>query len=173
MVAAAGCIGTTDRDDFNRIIQDRGGGFTSDLPLDAVDAIAAEVGEDDFELRTISVTPSSETVVLEVRDPAVPENLDRYVVRRGDVDTVEPIRLSASDDLDQQTFPVSSLALDRVEQMADAALADFDRDGYVTSLSASQVSEGEITFRLALESARSTASATFTAEGELIEVTRS
>jgi hypothetical protein len=171
-VAAGGCIGTTDREAFNRVIQDRGGGFTSDLPLEAVDAVAAEVGEDDFELRTMSVTPSSETVVMEVRDPAAPENLDQYVVRRGDVDSVEPVRLGASDDLDQQTFPVSSLALDRIERMADAALAEFDAEGYVTSLSASQVAEGEITFHVALESPRSRASATFTAEGELIEVTR-
>jgi hypothetical protein len=166
-----GCIGTTDRGDFDEIIQERGGGFTSELPLDAVAAVAAELGVDDFEARSIAVTPPAETVVLDVRDPAVPENLDRYVVRGAAVDSVEPIRLAASDDLDAETFPVSGVALGQIETMVDSALAEFDAGGYVSSMTVSRITDG-VVIQLALESPRSTGTARFTGEGELVEVTR-
>jgi hypothetical protein len=149
----------------------RGGGLTSDLPLDAVAAVADELDVDDFEIRSLSVSPLDTTVVLDVRDPAVPAHLDRFVVRRGSVDDIEPIRLSADDDLDAQTFPVSGLALDETEAMVDAALADFDEGGYVSSLRADRQGD-ETAIVLALESPRATATATFTAGGELVAVTR-
>ena len=173
-VGAAGCIGTIDRGDFDREIQERGGGFTSELPLAAVEAVADELGTQDVALRSLSVTPSSETVTMEVRDPAVPDNLDQYVVHGGEVDSVAPIRLSATDDLDAETFPASGLAFDRIEPMVDAALAEFDPGtGYVTSLIATQRGAGEAVFLLGLESPRASATATFSAAGELLEVTRS
>lgn len=168
---SGGCVGTTERDDFNAIMQERGGGLTSELPLDAVAAVAAELGVDDFEARTVTVTPAVETAMLDVRDPAVPENVDRYVVRRGAVESVEPIRLTASDDLDVETFPVSGLALDEIETMVDAALAEFDPEGYVSSMTVSRLPDG-VVIQLALESARSTGTARFTGEGELLEVSR-
>jgi hypothetical protein len=171
-VVAAGCVGTTDRDDFTAIVQERGGGLTSDLPLDAVAAVGDELGVDDFEVRSLSVTPLDATVVLEVRDPDVPANLDRYVVWRGAVDGVEPIRLSAGDDLDAETFPVSGLALDETDAMVDAALAGFDDPGgYVTSLGAAR-DGGDVAIGLALESPRASATALFTADGALVEVAR-
>jgi hypothetical protein len=168
----AGCIGTTDRSDFTAEIQERGGGLTSELPRDAVDAVAARLGVDDFEVRTITVTPPDGTVLLDVRDPAAPEHLDRYVVRRGAVDQVQPIRLTATDILDTQTFPVSRLALDRVEHMVDTALAQFPSDGYVTSMTIDRDSD-EVEIDLALESARTAATARFSGDGELVEVIRS
>lgn len=170
-LVAGGCIGTIDRDDFNAVIQERGGGFTSELPLNAVAAVATELGVDDFEVRAVTVTSAVETVVLDVRDPAIPENLDRYVVRRGAVDSVEPIRLTASDDLDVQTFPVSGLAFDEIETMVDSALAEFDPEGYVSAMTVSRLGDG-VVIELALESPRSTGTARFTGEGELLEVTR-
>lgn len=173
LLAVTGCLGTTDRDDFNRTIQERGGGFTSELPLTAVDAVTGELGVEDFEVRHMTIVALSETVVMEVRDPAAAENIDTYTVRAGDIESVEPIRLSASDDLDAQTFPVSRLALDRIEAMVDTALARFETaDGYVTSMTVSQLSEGEVIFQLSLESPRASGTARFSADGELLEVRR-
>ena len=172
VVVVGGCVGTTDRGEFDAIIQERGGGFTAELPLEAVDVVAAELGVEDFDVRSMSVTPASELVVMEVRDPQVPANLDTYVVRRGEVESVEPVRLSASDDLAVQTYPVSSLALDRVEAMVDTALARFDEGGYVSSLTVNGSGDEAIFFQMALESPRSTATARFTREGELVDVTR-
>jgi hypothetical protein len=175
VVIGSGCIGTTDRAEFNETIRQRGGGLTSELPGDAVAAVAADldVAVDDVGVRTVTVTPLDATVVLEVRDPAVPGNLDRYVVRRGAVDEVAPIRLAASDGLDAQTFPVAGLALDEVESMVDAALAEFGPGGFVSSLSAGRTGPGDgVVIQLALESPRAAATARFTPGGELLEVTR-
>lgn len=178
-VVAEGCIGTTDRSDFNREVQARGGGLTSELPTSAVDAVAAALGVIDFEVRTLTVTPLDGTVVLDVRDPFAPENLDRYVVRRGSVWQVEPIRLTADDVLDTQTFPVSGVALDRVEAMVDMALAEFASDGYVTSMTVIRDAGGtaddtaeDIVISLALESPRAAGTARFSGDGELLEVVR-
>ena len=165
----AACIGTTDRSDFTAEIQQRGGGLTSELPMDAVDAVASRLGVDDFDLRTLTVTPQDGTVLLDVRDPAALEHLDRYEVRRGAVEQVQPVRLTATDILDTQTFPVSGLALDRVEDMVDTALAHFPSDGYVTSMSIDRTGDG-VEIELALESPRTAATARFTGDGELIDV---
>jgi hypothetical protein len=173
-VAAGGCIGTTSRDHFEQIINDRGGGYTSELATDAASAVAERLGVDDFRIRHMSLYPPGEQVVMEVRDPEVPANLDTYTVRKGKIAEVEPVRLSTSDDLGSDTFPVSSLAFDRIEEMVDAALAEFDpRDGYATSMSVSLQGEGNPVFSLSLESDRASATAEFTAVGELIEVTPS
>jgi hypothetical protein len=43
----AGCVGTTDRSDFNEEIQARGGGLTPDLPSSAVDTVAIYRRADD------------------------------------------------------------------------------------------------------------------------------
>lgn len=170
-VAGAGCIGTTDRSDFTQEIQERGGGLTSELPRDAVAAVAAKLRVDDFDVRTLTVTPQDGTVLLDVRDPAVPEHLDRYVVRRGAVASVQPVRLHPTDILDTQTFPVSGLPLDRVEGMVDAALAQFSPGGYVTAMSIDRTADG-VEIELALESPRDAAAARFDGDGDLIELIR-
>jgi hypothetical protein len=171
VAAGTGCIGTTDREDFDRTMAERGGGFTSELSLDAVDTVATELGTRDFEVRSLALYPPVETVVLEVRDPTAPGNLDRYEVRSGGIDSVEPVRLAAADDLDRQTFPVSSLALDRIESMVDGALAAFDREGaHVSGVSAGRDGD-RVVFLLRLESPRAVGTARFTAEGEPIDAT--
>lgn len=168
-----GCIGTISREDFNGTIQERGGGFTSELPLEAVAAVADELRADDVELRRMTVTPESEIVTLEVRDPSVPENLDRYQVSAGTIDSVEPIRLTADDNLDREVFAASGPALDRIEPMVDTALAEFGQaGGYVSSMTVDRGGGGEVVFQLALESPRTGGSAQFTADGELIGVSR-
>src|SRR4030095_13892986 len=94
------------------------------------------------------------------RSPPTLERLPRYVVRRRAVEQVQPVRLTATDILDTQTFPVSGLALDRVEDMVDTALAHFPSDGYVTSMSIDRTGDG-VEIELALESPRTQAAARF------------
>ena len=136
-------------------------------------AFAALAGCDAaLDVRTLTVTPQDGTVLLDVRDPSVLEHLDRYVVRHGAVQSVQPVRLNATDILDTQTFPVSGIPLDRVEDMVDAALAEFAPDGYVTSMSIDRASDG-VEIEMALESPREAATARFNGDGELVEVIRS
>jgi hypothetical protein len=183
VVVLAGCIGATDRSDFEETIGERGSGLTEELPRQALDAVAAELGVDVEELavRSMTVTGTSDSVSLEVRDPGTPENLDQYVVGGGSIDSVEPVLLSAEEDLDLTTFPVTGLAFDRIENMVDEALARFDQLGAVaTTLTVTLVSQGAgegksepvAGFGLSLESPRATGTASFTAAGELVEVVR-
>ncbi|HEY8545722.1 MAG TPA: hypothetical protein VIL36_11765 [Acidimicrobiales bacterium] len=171
-LVVGGCVGTIDREDFNRTIQQRGGGVTPELPQNAVDAIADRLGVEDFAFRSLTINPPNELVVVDVRDPVTPVNLDTYTVRRGTVERVVPVRLSAEVDLDAETILVSTVAFDRLDEMADAAIAEFDRDGYVTSISATALDE-TATISMSLESDRASATARFTAAGDLIEVVRS
>ena len=178
-VVGPGCIGTTDRRDFNQEIQARGGGLTSELPMTAVHTVASALGVIDFDVRTLSVTPLDGTVVLEVRNPFAPENLDRYMVVRGTVSQVEPVQLAAEEVLDGETFPVSGVALDQVDAMVDAALAGFVSDGYVTSMTVTRSPDDtpgdtthEIVISFALESPRAVGTARFTGDGEPIAVVR-
>lgn len=175
LVAITGCVGATDRDDFNRIIEERGGGFTQEPVFDALGAVGDRLGIDpgQIELKILSITPTSELVVLEAQDPQVPQNLDRYVVHGDEIDSVEPIQVSATEDVDAVTFPAARVAFDRIEDIVDTALAEFDSEGaHVSSMNVSQWAEGQIVFQLSLESPRATGSARFDAEGQLIEVER-
>jgi hypothetical protein len=191
------CIGTTDRERFDEIIRERGGGVTDELGSEAVAAIAAEAGVADggeVEVRSFTLTPATRTVTAEVRDPDAPENLDTYLVVGGDVDSVTPVRVSVDDDLDAATFRLAELPLDRLEDMADAALAAFDQEGaYVATVSADRVAAGDgvggrgeaagdgaggrgeaeatVALVVDLESPRAQATATFDGRGELQELT--
>ena len=175
-VVLTSCIGTISRQDFEEEIRSRGGGFRQELVLEVVADLEGRLGSDDLSVGLLSVTPSSATVVVEVRDPAAPANLDRYVYHRGDLTSAEPVRLSASDDLDAETVPLSALALDRLDEMVDAALGEYGVAGayvdgiHLLVLPGPEGQPTETFIVIGLESARSSADATFTASGELVGV---
>lgn len=171
-----GCVGTVDRAEFEAEIQARGGGVDQDLVIDAVDGVAARVGTAEFEVTTLTAVPLSTVVSLEVRDPRAPDQLDGYTFSNGDLVSVEPVQVRADDRLDARSMPVGSFALDDLEAMADEALAAFATDGgYVEMiiLAVAPAPEGAeptgaVLFQL--ESPRSSATATFTPDGELVAV---
>ena len=131
-----GCIGATDRSDFEAEIERRGGGVTSELAAEPLERLRDELGVDDPELLELSITPLTRTVVLQVRDPARRRNVDRYVFRGGALEDPEPVRISAADDLDARTFRPSQLpALGDLEGVADQAIAALRfEDAYVDSI---------------------------------------
>ncbi len=172
-VVVTACIGALPRDEFQQVLNDRGGGFTEDLPLDALDTIAERLGDADLDLRSMTVSPSSAAVIVEVRDPQVPENLDQFEIRNGDVVAVEPVRVSATEDLDATTFPVADVAFDRFDEMVAEAIEGFDADdGFVTSVSLRRRAE-QIVVSIDLGSDRAAATAVFTADGDLLSLERS
>lgn len=172
------CIGTISRNDFDEEIQARGGGFDQDSVLEVVEDLERRLGTADLRVRSFSISPASGFVVLEVRDPDAPRNLDRFVYENGDMQSTEPVQVSASEDLDALTFPLSVFALDRLEEMVDAALIAYDAEGgYVDGLrldrrDRSDAEGGGVAYEIliTLESPRSSAQASFTADGELIGV---
>lgn len=180
LVAAAllltGCVGTVDRSEFEAEIRARGGGFDQDLVVDAVDDIAARVGTGDFEITSLSAVPLSNVVSMQVRDPRAPAQLDDYAFREGSLTSSEPVQVSATDDLGARALPITAFAVDGLDAMVDEALAEYGTEGgYVDLVTfviapAPEGAEPQGTIRLGLESPRSTATATFTAAGELVSV---
>lgn len=173
VLLSTGCIGTVSRQSFNETVAERGGGFTSELALEAVAATKDQLGVEDFRVRWIDLAPLTESVTLEVRDPQMPGHLDRYRVHQGSVAEVDPVRVSENANLDAQTFPVSTLALDQVEAMVDTSLDRFRSDeGTVSSFTVVSNGEGAAAFEVHVESERDSETFTFSADGELQEVPR-
>ena len=178
-VVLTGCVGTVTRAEFDQEVQRRGGGFHQQQVLDLVDGVAARVGTDRFAVTHLTVSPGSDVVTLRVRNPAAPDELDDYVFRAGDLLSTEPVRLSASTDLDAQTFVLADVALDRLDQMVDDALEAFAvSDTYVTSVQVGlsarpgQESSPTVGVVVSMESPRTAGTATSTPGGELVDVRR-
>ena len=174
---ATGCIGSVDRSDFEAEVNARGGGFDQALVIESVDAVAGELGTSDFEITLMVVTSRSGTVSMIVRDPGNPANLDTFSLTNGSISSVEPVRLSAADDIDVASLPIAGLALDRLDAMSQIALSEYDVAGdYITGVSVDVVpsgqpdTPGQLRILFSLESPRSSATAEFTAAGELVEV---
>ena len=168
-LAASGCIGATDRRDFEAEIERRGGGVTSELVADPLDRLRAEIGVNDPELLSLTVSPLTRTVVMEVRDPTRRRNVDRYVSRGGRLDDPEPVRISASDDLDARTFRPSDLpALDDLEGVADRAIEALEfGDAHVDSINVG-VRNGAPVLSVHVSSPRSVGTAVFDGDGALL-----
>jgi hypothetical protein len=168
-LGVTGCVGATDRADFEAEIERRGGGVTSELVAQPLDRLREAIGVDDPELLLLSMTPLTRTVVLEVRDPAQRRNVDRYVSRGGGLDDPEPVQVSASDDLDARTFRPSELpALGDLEGLADQAIAALEfEDAYVDSMSVG-LRNGEPVLSVHVTSPRSVGSAVFDGTGNLL-----
>jgi len=180
IVALAGvgsaCVGATPREEFVEEIRSRGGGLTAALALDAVAAVEEALGTTGLRVRVVSIDPAGALVTMEVRDPARLGNLDLWAVSGGDVRGPQAVRLSAQDDLDRDTYAIALVALDRLEAMADAALAAFDSDGAwverVTIIPGDAGQGQPPALTMSLASPRARATAMFSADAELVEVVR-
>lgn len=174
LLVATGCVGATSRADFTAEIRARGGGVTAALPAEVLDAVADDLGVDlaGLTVRSVTINPEANTARVEVRDPAVPANVDSYVWHNDSLDEPEPVRLSAGDDLDAAVFSPASVAFDDIEVMTDRALDEFgEPDGYVTTINVHRLQE-QVTIAMSLQSARADGTARFTAAGELMSVER-
>ena len=168
-LAVTGCVGAIDRRDFEAEIERRGGGVTSDLVAAPLDRLGDELGVEDPELLSLSISPLSRTVVIEVRDPARRRNVDRYVSRGGGLDDPEPVQVSASDDLDARTFRPSDLpALGDLEDVADQAIDALRfEDAHVDSINVG-LRNGDPILTVHVSSPRSVGTAVFDADGTLL-----
>lgn len=176
-LATAGCVGAVDRSDFEAEIEARGGGFDQSLVIDALDRVAEEVGSDDFDIASLTVSPLGATMSVRVRDPRAPQQLDDYAFRGDELTDVRPVRVSAGDDLDATTVPIGDFAVDRLNAMVDDALDAYDTSGgFATTVRLAPDLAGGVGGRptgvvsVDLESPRSAATATFTADGDLLEL---
>lgn len=174
-LAASGCIGATDRADFDAEVRARGGGITSAWIAEGVDLIAAEVGvsgTSEMQMVTLSISPPNRTVTGQARRGDQPNFVDVVTVKEGAVVSITPIQDADQLPLDDITFRADSVPIAEIEALGDTALAEFgEDDGFVTMISVS-LNNGEPMITMSLASARRTARALFDASGTFLEVTR-
>jgi hypothetical protein len=175
----SGCIGAIEREELEAEVRSRGGGFDESLVIDAADAVGDRLGTTDFKITALSVSPLPEVVSVRVLDPHNPNNVDRYTIRDGSIQSIDPVKVSAREDIEREAFSFQSVALDELNEMADAALAEYGTEGgYVDLVSIGARPAGgnperakpRISF--GIESPRSHATAYFEADGTLISVDR-
>lgn len=179
VLVVTGCVGTVTRAEFDAEIEARGGGFSQQQVIDAVDAVAAEVGTDDFQVTSIYVQPKDGAISLRVRNPERPDELDTYSLRNGEIINVTPVRTTATTDLDADAFSPNDYALDELDQIAADALGVYETTGgFVASLQflrlpdPEQPGERANLIHVQLESPRSQALATFRADGTFLGLER-
>lgn len=173
----SGCIGAIKRDEFEAEVKSRGGGFDESLVINAVETVGDRLGTRDFEIMTLVASPLTQVVTMKVIDPRNPNNVDDYTIRGGSIYSVHPVKVSASEDIESEAFALRSVALDRLNEMADEALAEYEAEGgYVGSVSirarpaVGNPEEVEPRISVSLESARARATADFQTDGTLISV---
>ena len=172
-ILVTGCIGATDRSEFDDEVRRRGGGITSAWIDDALDVAAAELDVadgDDLEVLTLLINGTSRTVTVNARRGDRPEFVDSVTVREGEWFATVPIRDADELPLDDLTIALGELPLDALEEMVDTALVEFgEPDSYVTTVSVSRGS-GEPRITMQIASIRRTGAAVFDANGVLQEI---
>ena len=169
-----GCIGSISDEDFDRKVQERGGGLSEDLTQEAVAALRDELHGDSVELTLISVMPSR--VVMEVRVPGTAEDLDQYSYgtsgAHGGVGLDGPEPIPHQESLEGELFRADQVALDDIDEMVDTALAEADlAGGYAEGVSISRPGTGsDLGITVAVKNERRTLYAKFAADGTLLEV---
>ncbi len=130
-----------------------------------------ELGEN-VTVRRITLTDSG--FLAEVRDPAKPDNLDRYTYFNNTWDT-DPISVSLSDieDLDKTTFGLGAIDWKVIPELERQALAGLDlEDEEVTSVSTDRITGNPPRIYVSVNGARGSGGLTANARGGDVEIRR-
>ncbi|MCJ7670611.1 MAG: hypothetical protein MUP67_01015 [Acidimicrobiia bacterium] len=152
--------GTTDSTSAipNDLLHDRGRAAT------AIEGIEGAVGATPARVTEVDVYP--EYLITEVQDPAIPDHIDRYEWRDGEVPTPEPVSLSGpQEDVEASLFPTSAVNWRQLPSMvADAERAalhnkplriEQPRASYVTvDRSTSPTDDGRVLIRIYISGPR-------------------
>lgn len=170
VVVAAACVGSVEREEFERIVRERGGGLSQDLVLDAV--VALEDEQEVAALAARSVVATNDTVVLEVVSAEFPDEIDRWVYQGGDLDGPEPAQtIPDASAGGSGTFPLDDVALDQLDAMVDQAIeAAGLRGGYAESHTISSAGGEGIRIRVRVTNDREDVTVVFGPRGRLLEV---
>ncbi len=137
-VFLAACGGTS-QDEFEEEIQSRGGGLGSDLAIEAIDALEAELG-DDVALR--SFTMSLGQVGMQALVPGTDDQLDNYqygvsgLYGSGGLSEPTPVTgVGTARELRRSLFRPERIAFDDLDRMVDEAIETADlEDGYAQTV---------------------------------------
>lgn len=168
-VLLTGCAGSIGRGSFDEEVQSRGGGLGSDLPLDALDALEEELG-DDVVLRSVNLTAGQG--VFEVRVPGSRQNVDSYRFGTsglyGGEGLSDPTPVpTGGTPLEPTLFRAERIAFDELDDMVDEALEEADlEDGYAQSVSINRSPGERPTITVTVANERETVPVEFSADGE-------
>jgi hypothetical protein len=166
---------TTPGEDFSvDLLHDR------NLAAQAVTAIEQAVGASPARVGEVDIYP--EYLIAEAQDPAIPDHIDRYEWRDGDVPPPEPVQLSGpQEDVEASLFPTSAVNWRQLSSMvADAERAalhnkplriEQPRAQYaIVERSTSSEDDGRVLVRIYINGPRRSGSVEMTASGEIRSV---
>ena len=146
----------------------------------AIDAIAQEVGASPMKVREVLVYP--EFLDAEAQDPALPDHLDEYTYRDGEVGPPEAVLLSGPQaEVDAALFPTTAVDWDdlpkivkRVEKAARTAKPTPIEDARVNYVIANRSSDtavdGRVELAVYIGGPRRNGYAQVTPTGEIVEL---
>lgn len=137
---------------------------------DAIDAITAELGP----IMVRSFDLYDRYAIFEVQDPTVPENLDSYTFRDGELEDPDPIHVTNRDleELPNRLFSLADVHWDVVAQLSQTAVAQLGiADGMVNHMGVDRASEPthELRLSLSVNGPRRSGSLEATADGTVLE----
>ena len=98
------------------------GGFNiAGLP-DAIAALQAQFGGEPLELLELGIRINGR-IVFQVRDPAIPENVDQYEWNGASLLGPEPVRLVGGGDLAESVYPLTEVVPEAIQGIFDAGQA--------------------------------------------------
>lgn len=164
-VLAVGCVGSVSRDTFDEEVQSRGGGLSQALVLEGVGAIEDELGRPPT---LDAITAFREHVVVAVISPEFPDEIDRYVYRRGDLDGPDAVAETGSEP--PRGFAPEDVALGRLDRLVDRAIETAGvRGGWADSMSVHRFSQGPAEIRVNVTNERRDVTVTYGPKGQLLE----
>jgi hypothetical protein len=178
VLALTGCVGSITRQDLDHEMRARGsGGMGQRLALSAVEAVREELGTDDVQLRSLTLSPGR--AVLEVRVDGPTDALDAYhygtsgLYGGGGLDGPTPLQVNPeAPPLDDQVFWARDAGLDRLNDMVDEArgAADLAR-GYVDRVTINRPNDvADPVISIIVTDQRATATVAFGPDGSVLEV---
>ncbi|QXC60810.1 hypothetical protein KSP35_21205 [Aquihabitans sp. G128] len=170
----SGCIGATAREDFTRAMAERSGGVSGLLVTRALDAVGERLGTDNPSMRSVHVDGGSRTVTMEVVDPRDPSKLDTYAFHDATLEDPQPILVTGSTSVERDTFRVQEVpVLSSMGGVVRVALGKLGiEDALVRRITVRRGTEG-VRVSVEASSARSAGTATFDADGKLLDARRS
>lgn len=171
MAVLGGCIGSISDEDFDRKVEERGGGLSEDLVQEAVAALQEEFHGQTVEFTSIGISPAR--ITMEVRVPGTAEDLDMYAYgssgAHGGVGLSDPEPVPNQKSLEGELFRANQVELDQLDEMVDEALAEADlAGGFAEGASISRT--GTVGVSVNVKNERRTVYATFDANGTFLEV---
>jgi hypothetical protein len=165
---ATGCVGAIERDEFDAMIQERGGGISGDLAARAVSSVAAATDTTVDEIRLASLNLTVASVSMSVRPPDFPNESDTWTVSLSG-DRYGPF--PDSDSAPDRAFSFGGALVDAalVEALVDDALERTTvRSAWVSGVTFDAAAPDTMMISVTVTNERSTETFDYAADGTLV-----